>query len=435
MTKAPLVPSEPGQQGGVSPGSVATAVVLGLLTLMTLAGNLLVFLAVASDKKLRNVSNLFIVSLSLADLLVGTVVMVPAALSEVCQQWVLGTSFCPVWASFDVMLCSASVLNVCLISFDRYLSIMTPLRYNALMTARRAALLLVIAWSIAVASSFVPISNGWHNPDHNTLTNLTAHGPVPQCVLRVSLPYALTASFVTIFLPIIIAFVLYCRVSSEAKRQALFVRSLIAPSRVLLGQELTTSSIREPFTRKATVTLGVIVGAYVVTWTPFLVTNVIDAHCKCVPAKVFGAFVWLGYCNSLVNPIIYPLLMRDFRKVYMAQLRVCCPGLALAFLRKSPKHTDNGKQTPVGSTREHSVVLDRTQHLTHCNKMVNQCGKMENHCDKMENHYDKLDNHCEKMENHCDKMDSQCDVMEKNSFLEHAEKQNGIDKSEFIGEK
>ena len=127
MTKAPLVPGAPGQTT-LSAGGVATGMTLGLLTLLTLVGNVLVFLAVCSDKKLRTVSNMFIVSLSLADLLVGTVVMVPATLSEVCQRWVLGEAFCPVWASFDVMLCSASVLNVCLISFDRYLSIMTPLR-------------------------------------------------------------------------------------------------------------------------------------------------------------------------------------------------------------------------------------------------------------------------------------------------------------------
>ncbi|KAL8601838.1 hypothetical protein ACOMHN_020573 [Nucella lapillus] len=379
MTKAPLAPSGPGERA-LTAGGVATGVTLGVLTLLTLVSNVLVFAAVGSDKKLRTVSNLFIVSLSLADMLVGTVVMVPAALSEACHRWVLGEAFCPVWASFDVMLCSASVLNVCLISFDRYLSIMTPLRYNALMTARRAGVLLVIAWSIAVASSFVPITNGWHNPHHNSLTNLTAHGPIPQCVLRVSLPYALTASFVTILLPIIIAFILYCRVSTEAKRQALFVRSLIAPSRVLLGQDVTNNSIREPFTRKATVTLGVIVGAYVVTWTPFLVTNVVDAHCQCVPTKVFGAFVWLGYCNSLINPIIYPLLMRDFRKVYIAHFRSCCPGLALAFIRKSSKQ-GGVKDTPADSLYDNSQsVMDKSGK----NSVCETAGRVTNGLDRHE---------------------------------------------------
>ena len=278
------------------------------------------------------------------------------------------------------LLVTAKSLNLHVILTTVVVTCPVLFRYNVLMTAKRAGLLLVTAWSIAVASSFVPITNGWHNHEHNSLTNLTTNGPIPQCVLRVSLPYALTASFVTIFLPIIIAFVLYCRVSEEAKRQAVFVRSLIAPSRVLLGQELTNNSIREPFTRKATVTLGVIVGAYVFTWTPFLITNVVDAQCKCVPPKVFGAFVWLGYCNSLMNPIIYPLLMRDFRKVYISNLKACCPGFAFAFFRKSSKNS-GVKDTPVDSTYEHThSVMDKSLKNSVCdnpNKIVNGVDKGE----------------------------------------------------------
>ena len=79
MTQAPLLQSDL-EDNAMTPGSVITALTLGLLTALTLAGNVLVFLAVLSDKKLRTVSNSFIVSLSLADLLVGTVVMVPLPL-------------------------------------------------------------------------------------------------------------------------------------------------------------------------------------------------------------------------------------------------------------------------------------------------------------------------------------------------------------------
>ncbi|XP_005105784.1 5-hydroxytryptamine receptor 6 [Aplysia californica] len=319
----------------MSPGTVATTLVLSFICLATTASNILVFVAVGYSRNLRTVSNTFIVSLSIADILLATVVMIPATLNQVYGHWVLAQGFCSIWASFDVMLCSASVLNVCAISFDRYLAIISPLRYKALMTFRRALLLLAVLWIVAILSSFVPITNGWHNPDVPSLVNLTMFTSEAQCLLIVSLPYALLAGTITIMLPIIIALVLYFKVSEEARRQALFVRTLIAPSRVLLGQDVSSKSVREPFTRKATVTLGVIVGAYVVTWTPFLITNIVDAACTCVPPKLFTAFVWLGYCNSLINPIIYPLLMRDFRKVYMKLLLICCP--RLKFLKKKSK--------------------------------------------------------------------------------------------------
>ncbi|OWF55376.1 5-hydroxytryptamine receptor 6-like [Mizuhopecten yessoensis] len=305
--------------------SVIIGIVLFSLIILTVAGNIIVLLAVFSNRKLRTVSNMFIVSLSLTDLFVGTIVMMPAALNEIFDQWILAREFCSIWVSFDVMLTSASILNVCLISIDRYIAIMTPLRYRTLMTNRRAILMLCVAWGISILSSFVPVENGLHNPEMATLENLTIFSEQPQCIFIVSFPYAVIAGSVTILLPIIVALTLYWRVSKEAKRQAFLVGSLITAGNVLLGQHVASKHIREPFTRKATVTLGIIVGAFVVTWTPFLIANNIDAYFQVIPPKVFTAFVWLGYCNSLINPIIYPLFMRDFRKVYKSMFTKCCP--------------------------------------------------------------------------------------------------------------
>ena len=335
LSKDVVVSSAP----DMSAASIAAGIVLSVIIVLTVAGNVLVFMAVISNRKLRHVSNYFIVSLSVADILVAILVMIPATLNETLLEWVLGVPMCSIWASCDVMLCSASILNVCLISLDRYMAIMTPLRYNTLMTHKRALLLIAAAWMIAMFTSFVPIQNGWHNVDVPSLVNLTLFSERPQCLFIVSFPYAITASTVTVLLPIIIAFVLYYRVSKEAQRQAFFVGTLIAPSRLLLGKDMSAKTIREPYTTKATVTLGVIVGAYVFTWTPFLVVNITDSFCRCIPPKLFIGFVWLGYCNSLINPIIYPLFMRDFRKVYIRLFQEF--SAKLRFWKKSSKVDDN----------------------------------------------------------------------------------------------
>lgn len=345
------------------PNTTTEKIVIGTflftLVLMTIAGNLMVIFAVIFNKKLQTVSNLFIISLSLADLLLGTVVMIPATLNEVFGRWVLARFFCVIWASFDVMLCSASVLNVCLISLDRYIAIMSPLRYKMIVTFRKALLTLAVAWFIAICVSFIPLTSGIHNPDVPSLTNLTFLSDTPQCLFIPSLGFVLIVSTVTILLPIIISFVLYYRVSKEAKRQARFVGILIAPTNMLLGAKVSNKHIREPFSRKATVTLGIIVGAYVVTWAPFLVTNLVDAICRCVPAKLFTAFVWLGYCNSLINPIIYPFFMRDFRKVYSSALFALCP--SFTFLQKfrrdkiffNDHRTKEARKQDYSETNEH----------------------------------------------------------------------------------
>lgn len=324
---------------GVQPPKIVIGAILSLLVLATVIGNVLVFVAVSLRKNLRTVSNMFIMSLSVADFLVGTVVMIPAMLNEIFDEWLFSKTFCSIWASFDVMLCSASILNVCLISLDRYLVIMRPLRYNTIMTNRRAIILLLMCWCLSIISSFVPIETGYHNPDVPSLENLTLYSQRPKCLFIVGMPFALSVSMVTIFLPIVVAFVLYYRVSKEAKRQSCILGTLIAPTNVLLGQKVASKHIREPFTRKATVTLGIIVGAYVATWAPFLIFNIVEAVCGCIHPKLFSATVWLGYCNSLVNPIIYPLFMRDFRRVYMEGLTICCPFIK-TLKRAKTKTTD-----------------------------------------------------------------------------------------------
>ncbi|NXN31304.1 5HT6R protein, partial [Nycticryphes semicollaris] len=74
---------------------------------------------------------------------------------------------------------------------------------------------------------------------------------------------------------------------------------------------------------KASLTLGILLGMFFVAWLPFFVTNVTQAVCGCVPAGFFDVLTWLGYCNSTMNPIIYPLFMRDFKRA-MGKYLPCC---------------------------------------------------------------------------------------------------------------
>jgi len=99
--------------------AVLIAATCGLIVIGTIVGNVLVCTAVAIVRRLRTPSNILIVSLAVSDLLVAVLVMPLAVAYEVMGRWSYGQHVCDMWTSLDVMLCTASILNLCAISIDR----------------------------------------------------------------------------------------------------------------------------------------------------------------------------------------------------------------------------------------------------------------------------------------------------------------------------
>ncbi|KAH0815201.1 hypothetical protein GEV33_007589 [Tenebrio molitor] len=81
--------------------------------------------------------------------------------------------------------------------------------------------------------------------------------------------------------------------------------------------------------RKASTTLGIIMSAFTICWLPFFVLALARPFLDTTNAlKTLGSlFLWLGYANSLFNPIIYATLNRDFRKPFQAILYFRCGSL------------------------------------------------------------------------------------------------------------
>ena len=125
------------------------AVVLSTISLVTVGLNLLVLSAVRSERKLHTVGNLYIVSLSVADLIVGAVVMPMSILYLLMSRWSLGRTLCLFWLSMDYVASTASIFSVFILCIDRYRSVQQPLKYLRYRTKTRASVTILAAWFLS----------------------------------------------------------------------------------------------------------------------------------------------------------------------------------------------------------------------------------------------------------------------------------------------
>ncbi|XP_026825550.1 octopamine receptor beta-3R isoform X4 [Ooceraea biroi] len=332
---------------------VIKGVIMGSIIITAVLGNMLVIASVRRHRRLRVVTNCYVVSLAAADLLVAICAMTFNASVELSGRWLFGAVMCNLWNSLDVYFSTASILHLCCISVDRYYAIVSPLEYTVIMRQGTVWCMLGSAWLLPALISFMPIFMGWYTTKEH-LDYMAKHPE--SCEFRVNLPYAVISSCVSFWIPGLVMLIMYYKIYKEAIRQRKALSR--TSSNIVLNsvhhhrsstrhhhhQQMllqaaadTGTSIRQQTKswraeHKAARTLGIIMGAFLLCWLPFflwyLTTSLCGEACYCPDAVVLVLF-WIGYFNSALNPIIYAYFNRDFRDAFKDTLKSalpCCAG-------------------------------------------------------------------------------------------------------------
>jgi hypothetical protein len=77
-----------------------------------------------------------------------------------------------------------------------------------------------------------------------------------------------------------------------------------------LGRREITAEVR------ITRSLAIVIGCFICCWLPFFTLYIIRAVCSCLTFKAIEFFVWLGYSNSSINPVLYAILNKNFRLAF-----------------------------------------------------------------------------------------------------------------------
>ena len=410
----------PNPPSGFSPlRIISSAIIVAIIVVIIVVGNSLVCIAVTgNDRSLKSIQYWFLVSLAVADLMVGVLIMPLGIVNNLYGCWVFGPFLCLLWLVLDVLACTASILSLCLISLDRYFCITKPIQYAKWRTGRRARIMIGAIWVLSLVISVPPLF-GWRDQSENV------HPECLKCNISSQIGYILYSTMGSFFIPAFIMVVFYIKIWGAAKRHARTAlrkpsygkksfattqavtqstrltyelvdteepnqkcnkaetnsrppdRSSLCPNVMIIqdaqsvsrmgtgSQEQSNGNIdidegasqfevsyagasvndtnrpslqpsemsrrkrklAQARERRATVILGIIMGTFLLCWFPFFGLYVITSLCgpRCqdaIPELLFEFFFWIGYCNSALNPVIYTIFNRDFRKAFKKILHI-----------------------------------------------------------------------------------------------------------------
>lgn len=253
----------------------------------------------------------------------------------------------------------------CATSVDRYWAIFDPLNYASRLTRRRSFFVIGAAWTAALLLSF-PFMLATRlisarQQEHNRCTLFTADSR-----------YAIALAVLVFLIPALIMSYAYMRIYRAATKQMksrkigtkrfkctserglrpISLRIHVAQNRLRANRERvspkapsnadSSNSLKRQFNRfwtnsnkqivkftrehKAAKTLGIVFGVFLLCWTPFFIALHIVVYSEMdirQPYLFLKLSNWLGWANSGMNPVIYIIWSRDFRRAF-TRMFACC---------------------------------------------------------------------------------------------------------------
>ncbi|XP_077412740.1 somatostatin receptor type 5-like isoform X2 [Vanacampus margaritifer] len=307
---------------------MVTAVVYSVVFIVGLLGNSLAIFVVIRYTKMKTVTNMYILNLAVADELY--ILGIPfLATNSVLYYWPYGDFFCKVCMTADAMSQFMSTFCLTVMSIDRYLAVVHPIR-----------------------------SATWRRPQEGLNTcNITW----PEMQNWWSVVFILYTSILGFFGPLFVISICYLLIVIKVRSAG--VRAGVTK--------------RRKSERKVTRMVVIIVLVFVLCWMPFFTTNIVNLV-HIIPennatAAVYFFLVTLTYVNSCANPILYGFLSDNFRQSFQ---KVLCS--------HKPKGVASGNQRDARQAAPQNAPTDNHEPLLLARNLHHNGNIRNNQCFQME---------------------------------------------------
>ncbi|XP_066510254.1 neuropeptide FF receptor 1-like [Hoplias malabaricus] len=371
---------------------VATSLTLAYLFifLLCMVGNGLVCLIVLENRRMRTVTNLFILNLAVSDLLVGVFCIPTTLVDNLITGWPFTNTVCKMSGLVQGMSVSASVFTLVAIAVDRFRCIVYP--FQPKLTLLVAKVTIVMIWVLALvimcpsAATLTVTQVKHHYMVHNLNYNHTY--PLFSCYENWADPQMrkvyTTILFAHIYLiPLTLITLMYGRIGIK-----LYTTSVIsgndqqdsgghqnATPQANGGQQHEGRPLISHKKIKVIKMLSVVALLFTLSWLPLWTLMLLtdyggldEEELELLSGYVFPFAHWLAFSNSSVNPIIYGYYNENFKRGFQAICRTyscCCCGGSIFFLRPgrvdlrmSGQRESGGNSNPVPFGARNRVYTD-----------------------------------------------------------------------------
>ncbi|MBN3320714.1 TA13C protein, partial [Atractosteus spatula] len=290
------------------------------VVVLTVCGNLVVIISISHFKQLHTPTNFLLLSLAVADFLVGLTVM-PfrlAVLIETC--WYFGETLCLLYNLFCAVLALVSIYNVVCIAIDRYFAVCDALQYSTKITVNTAWSMILLNWFLSL---IYILSLVYFNGNFSNLQNLfTCFG---ECSVSIDETSAVVDLLIVFFVPSSIMITLNLKIFAVARRHAKVI-SAVTDQTISMNESKMSTKLSKKSGTKAAKTLGIVVVVFQLCLSPYYTFTLIYPNVNLSSSTVVINFlIWLIFFNSSLNPIIYALFYPWFQKSVklIVTLRIC----------------------------------------------------------------------------------------------------------------